>query len=167
MRRTFFSQRPASRVDQTRWSRRSVFVLRLQGCLLAAGYGSRHPDRCPDWHLTIAAVITCRQKVPKTATITTGLMQCSTMSPGSASTTRAREMHRVFGCSDPLTFQQNDDKLGQAHYSCRGGLPYIIDLIFLVMTIPVPASIYFVSTLQPSLHMVQVTKWVHLLYYVS
>ena len=32
----------------------------------------------------------------------------------------AREFHLFQGCNNPLAFQKHNEKLGQAHCSCRG-----------------------------------------------
>ena len=104
---------------------RLVVVHMVQGLLVAVGYHSRHPGRCP----RLNHHHRCRRRMLADMPQTWNHQHWSHPMFHDESRVslyhsdyRACEFHHFLGCTNPLAVQQHDEKLKHAHYSCRGWL---------------------------------------------
>ena len=104
---------------------RPVVVRMIQGRLVAVGYHSRHPDRCP----RLTHHHRCRRRILADMPKNWYHQHCSHPIFDDESRVslyhfdhRSCESHLFLGCNNPLAFQQHNEKLGHARYSCRGWL---------------------------------------------
>ena len=123
--RRVFSQLSRIWVELIRRTGCPVVFRMVQGCLVVDGYQSRHPDQCPrlthHYHCRRSMLADMPQNWNHQHWSHPIFDDESRVSL-CRSDHRACEFHLFPGSNNPLAFQQHDEKLGHARYSCTGWL---------------------------------------------
>ena len=113
------------RVELIRLIGRHVFVCIVKGCLVAAGYHSKHLDRCP--RLPPDRRCHCRMFADRPQNWnhqhwSYAIFNIQSMVSCYHSDHHDPEFHVFLWCKNTFAFQQHNAKLGHIHCSCTGWL---------------------------------------------